>query len=79
MNLLVFRGLSGFKLWIRGFCELVLVVPDALYAGTVEISKNSNRKPRSSSFSNFYCRLYISRSMVFGREHGLLFVRAAPW
>ena len=25
--------------WIRDFCKLVLVVPDARYAGTVEISK----------------------------------------
>jgi len=37
----VLRGLSGFKRGIRDPCKLVVVVPDARYAGTVEISKSS--------------------------------------
>jgi len=41
MNKLVFPGLSGFKPWIRAFCELV--VSDARCAGRVEILKSRFR------------------------------------
>jgi len=62
----VLRGLSGFKRGIRDLCKLVLVVPDARYAGTVEISKKL-----FNVFRFFYSRLYISGPTIFRRENGI--------